>query len=281
MRIPSFIKQLANICDTASSRYALAGIKCQSDGVTAQLTATDGRIIASVHYPDDDSKKLDVIVDGKQLSAIPASAYRGKKESEKPVFDGTTLRYGGTTTTPPLIDGRFPHYEDIFNPIHFDASGYTVVKLDPVYLRTLCDLASVVGGQFNRGVTLFVKDAASCVFGYASSAEGYTARLAIMPLAADDPEKEHQFPPRPGEQPVEQSKPQPKRKKEMIVQHCTAYPDGRRVPGETVNVTTGKVIAPAPPPEMLDDDAIAAAVTSEPDAIGGIIGSGTLDPVGC
>lgn len=267
MRIPSFIKQLASICDTASSRYALAGIECKSDGVTAKLTATDGRILASVHYPDDDSKKFDAIVDGKQLSAIPATAYRGKKESEKPVFDGTTLRYGGTTTTPTLIDGKFPRYEDVFDAIHDATTGYTVVKLDPVYLRTLCDLASVVGGQFNKGVTLFVKDATSCVFGYASSAEGYTARLAIMPLAADDPEKEHQFPPRPGEQPAEKPQPKPKRKKELVVQNCTVYPDGRRVPGETVNVTTGEVIADAPPPEMLDDDAIAAAVTREPDAL--------------
>lgn len=44
MRIPAFVKQLAKVCDTESSRYALGGIRCQSDGTTAHLTATDGRV---------------------------------------------------------------------------------------------------------------------------------------------------------------------------------------------------------------------------------------------
>lgn len=289
MKVPAFIKQLAAFCDPSSSRYALGGIKCSSDGITAQLTATDGRILANVYYPDDDTPKFDVIVDAKQLSSIPAAAHKSKSESGKPHFDGKTLRYGDTTTTPSLIDGRFPRYEDVFS-IHDKPEGYTVVKLDASYLRTLCDLASVVGGQANKGVTLFVKDAQSAVFGYATSAEGHTARLVIMPLAADDGGETPTFPPRPGEQPVEAPAPKPKAKREMRAKYETVYADGRREPGPTVNVTTGVVeepaptktcaavidvarktvtsvdSIPAPPPEVLEDDAIAAAVTREPES---------------
>ena len=194
MKIPAFVKQLAKVCDSESSRYALGGIKCESDGKTAQLTATDGRILANVYYPDEDEAALDVIVEGKALAAPPAAAF---KDSRGVSLDGTTLRHGGTRAELVPIEGRFPRFEDIF-AIHDEPTGYVPVKLDPTYLKTLCELAHGVGGEASKGIVLWVKDAQSCVFGDARSGEGHVARLAIMPLAADDPNWMLAFPPRPG-----------------------------------------------------------------------------------
>lgn len=263
MRIPSFIKQLAKCCDANAIRYALGGVQCKSDGKIEQLTATDGRILATVYCDDGDGDTVDAIVDGKVLSSPPAAAFK------KPVrFDGSTLQHGGFSTQVTRIEGKFPRIEDIFDQIHDDASGYVAVKVDAELLSKLCSLSAAMNSSSDaKGLTFFVKDAQSCVFAACTSTDGYTARLAIMPRAADEGVP-HAFPPRPGEQPAEQATPKKKRKKEMVVQNCTVYPDGRRVPGETVNVTTGEVIAAAPPPEMLDGDAIAEAVTREPEPVG-------------
>lgn len=234
MKIPAFIKALAKFCDSESSRYALGGVKCESDGVTAKLTASDGRILATISYSDDHSKKMDVIVEGKALAAPPAAAFKAVRDGEQPHFDGECLKYGSTATNPPLIDGRFPRYEELFT-IHDDASGYVAVRLDPVYLRTLCDLASVVGGESSKGITLFVKDAKSCVFGYARNLDT-VARLAIMPLALDGKEG-WEFPARPG------------------AEVAAENPAAESVVEEEQT---------APPPEFMDDKQVAAAV-SEPD----------------
>ena len=198
MKIPAFIKQLAKVCDTESIRFALGGIKCQSDGTTAQLTATDGRILATVHYPDEDGSPLDVIVAGKELASMPAAAF---KDARGVSFDGRALRHAGTVVDLAPIDGRFPRFEDVFS-IHDEPDGYVAVRLDPAYLKTLCDLAHGIGGEVCKGIVLWVKDAQSCVFGEARSGEGHVARLAIMPLAADDPAVSLTYPSRPGTEPI-------------------------------------------------------------------------------
>lgn len=231
MRIPAFIKQLVKFCDSESSRYALGGVKCESDGVTAKLTATDGRILATVSYPDDHSKKMDVIVDAKQLAAPPAAAFKAVRECDQPHFDGKRLEYGSTATSPSIIDGRFPEYEDVFS-IHAKPEGYVAVRLDPAYLKTLCELAMSVRNEQTKGVTLFMKDAQSCVFGYAQNHET-VARLAIMPLAADS-EEGHTFPARPG-----------------------AAEEADAAAAESV-VEDGP-----PPPECMDDEHVAAAVADD------------------
>jgi hypothetical protein len=113
-----------------------------------------------------------------------------------------------------------------------------------------------VQGEQTKGITLFVKDSQSCVFATCRNADA-VARMAIMPLACDDENWKPQFPAR------------------------TADPCGEGTDSSPVCIEN-KAKQPAPPPEMLDDDAIAEAVTREPDAIGSVIvGSGALDPVGC
>jgi hypothetical protein len=262
MRIPAFIKQLAKFCDPDAIRYALGGVLCKSDGKgVEELVATDGRIIACVHCSreDGDSDTLNVVATSKALASPPVAAFK------KPVsFDGKAIHHDGSSTTVDPIEGRFPRYEDVFDPIERDQSAYVSVKLDGELLRKSADLAAAMNADDQtKGITLFVKDATSAVYASCTNGEGYVARMAIMPRASDEP---HQFPARPGEAAVEPQKSKAKPKKELVVQNCTVYPDGRRVSGETVNVTTRKTIAP--PPETLDDDAISAAVTREPECVG-------------
>lgn len=242
MKIPVFIKALARICDKEQSRYALGGIECKSDGEIAQLTATDGRILATVHYPDEGGPVFTAIAPAKELSNGNAAVYKAGV-----TYDGKYVRSGKDKQEVTVIDGaRFPRYESIFT-IHSDPQGYIPVKLDAALLRKLCDLSDAMNdSDETRGITLYVKDGQSCVFGATEGKNGEVARLAIMPRAPDGKYEEPPFPPRPGEEPA------------------VAESGKKR-----------KAKAPAPPPETLDDDAIAEAVTREPEPVGS--GCGLVD----
>lgn len=231
MKIPLFIKALARICDKESSRYALGGIECKSDGTTAQLTATDGRILATVHYPDGDGKEFEAIVAAKDLSNGPAATYKQGVH-----YDGKCIGSGKDKVAVTPVDGRFPDCEKVLT-IHDSPDGYATVTLDAELLGKLCALADGMNDKGEqRGITLYVKDQQSCVFAAARSQDGHVARLAIMPRAVDDKDWKPDFPARPGAVPV------------------AAKKRGKK--------------APAPVPECLDDDAIAEAVTREPVAVG-------------
>jgi hypothetical protein len=248
MKIPPFIKQLAKVCDHEQSRFALGGIKCEADGTTAKLTATDGRILATIHYPDDHAP-LDVIADTRELARAPAALW---KKGPPPRFNGKALCVGQNSTPIDAIDGRFPKYEDIFT-IHDQPDGYVAVKLDAALLRKLCDLSNAMNDDQHKGkgITLFVKDSKSCVFGTTQSEDGeHVARLAIMPLATDDEEYKHAFPARPGAEPA-------------------AAESGKKRKAKT----------PAPPPETLDDDTIAEAVAREPEPVVSACGLIECDPL--
>lgn len=227
MEIPAFIKAISKFCDRAASRYALSGIECKSLDGVAQLTASDGHCLANVYWPDS-GPAMDVLVDGKQLASPSAADFRSGVE-----FTGSVLKHGGSTTTPAPLDGRFPKIEQVLT-IHEDAEGYIAVTLDAALLRKLCDLCDAMNDAYDtKGITLYVKDYKSAVFATARSTEGHTARLAIMPRAPSGEYLQPPFPPRP----------------------AAAESEGK---GQTVA---------GPPPECLDDEAIAAAVTAEPATI--------------
>lgn len=238
MKIPVFIKALARICDKESSRYALGGIECKSDGKIAQLTATDGRILATVHYPDEDGKAFTAIAPAKELSNGPASAYKAGVR-----YDGKYVGTGKGKTEVEPLDGRFPRVEDIFS-IYDKPKGYVAVRLGASRLRKLCDLSDAINDGPTRGITLYVKDGTSCVFGSTRGENGEVARLAIMPLAADGKYQTPPFPARPGREPP------------------AAKSDEEE--------------APAPPPEFMDDDAVGVCVDDETPALGGLVDSEPL-----
>ena len=239
MRIPAFIKQLAKLTDRESSRYALGGVQIVSDGKTCQLTATDGRILANVAYADDEEtepKPVSAIVSADDVPNAPVF--------KSPVsFDGTTWRQAGKVVSEVKpVEGRFPRIEDVFG--RAADKGYVAVKLDAALLRKLCDLsASMNDDEHTKGITLYVKDAQSCVFAATNSTSGHVARMAIMPRAADGVYKPDQFPPRPGTAPAAE-KPAAESAKR-----------GGRAPANKAK--------PAPPPEMMTDEQVAAAVADD------------------
>lgn len=258
MHIPSWIKQLAKCCDSEASRFALGGVQILSDGKIAQMTATDGRCLANVYYEDDRHPApapVSVIVDAKDIPKAPEFKYTV-------TFDGTAMKSCGKVIAEPKpIDGRWPRHEDVFT-IREKPDGYVSVKLDAELLGKLCALSAALNDDpTHKGITLFVKDHKSAVYATTTGINGEVARMAIMPRVVDGDYKTAEFPPRPGEQPVEQQTP------------AVKPPKMRTVMQEAKK--------PAPPPEMLDDDAIAEAVTREPDPIGSpIVACGPLSKVG-
>jgi hypothetical protein len=251
MKIPVFIKALARICDKESSRFALGGIECKSDGKIAQLTATDGRILATVHYPDEDGKAFTAIAPAKELSNGPAAAYKAGVQ-----YDGKFVGTGKDKTSVEPLDGRFPRYEDIFT-IHDQPDGYVAVKVDAALLAKLCALSHAMNDDQHKGkgITLFVKDSQSCVFAATTSEDGkHVARLAIMPLAADEEGYKHVFSARPGAESGNTES--PRCAIEVNVRNKTA----RKIDGP-----------PAPPPEFMDDEAVGACVNDETPALGGLV----------
>ena len=232
MRLPAFIKRLARICDSSNGRYALSGLKCESDGETAKLTATDGHVLACVHWHDKDAVELDVVASPKPLSQHAAKAYTTGIGIR---FDGETLR-GGATGSVETIDGKFPDYERVFPD---SLEGYASVRLDAGLLGKLCDLSRDMNdSSHSKGITLFVKDGQSCAFATTTSEDGHVARFAIMPRAADDKAESHEWPKRPGGAAAAES----------------AMEDER----------------PAPPPELMDDEQVADAIAEPADEYGAL-----------
>jgi len=204
MKLPAFIKQLARICDSGSSGYALGCVQCKSDGQTASVTATDGRILASVHWQDDDASELSTLADAKALASPPVKAFASAKGVH---FDGSQLHGEAEGEVASDDRGRFPDCEKVMT-IHEEPDGYVAVKLDAALLGKLCSLSHAMNDDTNKGkgITLFVKDARSCVFASTAGEDGHVARFAIMPLAYDDAETKHEYPSRPNAGPA---KPEP------------------------------------------------------------------------
>jgi hypothetical protein len=230
MKIPAFIKQLAKFCDPEQARYALGCIKCVSDGTTASMTATDGHILASVHWKDEDGIELNALADAKELSSPPVKAFSHPLGVR---FDGEEFRGGVSGPVTTIETGRFPDCERVM-AIHDSPKGYVSVKLDAALLGKLCALSHAMNDHKHKGITLFVKDSQSCVFATTLGQDGHVARFAIMPLAADDGTVPA-YPPRPGAA-------------------ATAKPAAR---------SRRAASPPAPVPELMDDEQVAVAVAAD------------------
>lgn len=252
MKLPSFIKALCKLCDSSNGRYGLAGVKCVSQDGASTLAATDGRMLAVVTYPDDTHVNLrggetvgvDAVVPGKELGRAYSTAFakNGKRGvTLLPAKGEVHVTGAGGSTDIPALSCHYPKYEQVL-PQDADMKGYVAITLDPDLLYKLCDLCSAAQDERHRGMTLWVKDAESAAFisgRYVEGGTDYTVRCAIMPLSADDPKHKLKFP---------------------VVASAEGKPAPKRKAGKS---------SKAVPPELMDDDAVAAAVTREPEPIGG------------
>lgn len=259
MRLPRFIKKIIGCTDNESSRYALGGVKCEFNGEQSTCVATDGRQLIAVTYADDSGgESFDAVVDGKSLSKAVTAVTSGKKDLALIAHDNGAVRVDGVTGSASLrpnglsakastIDGRFPRYEDVFAGIYGeDIADFVCVKLDPDLLSELLAACSAAQSEANKGVYMWVNRAravTSAVYLHMHGEDGELVRAAIMPLAPDDGT--------------------------TGARCCKAYPK----PGERTQPADDLTPEPEPvvsggPPECLDDDVIAAAVSAEPEPVG-------------
>lgn len=251
MRLPKFIKKIIGCTDNESSRYALGGVKCEFNGEQSTCVATDGRKLIAVTYADDSGgESFDAVVDGKSLSKAVTAVTQGNISYARITHDNGAVRVDGMTVndvptlitaTATAVDGRFPRYEDVFGIYADPPSDYVCVKLDPTLLSQLLDVYKSAQSQVNRGVHFWVhtrKATTSPVYMHMKAMDGELIRAILMPLAADDDDGSTGIVsyPKPSEVATEQPEPEP--------------------------VVSGG------PPECLDDDVIAAAVTAEPEPVG-------------
>lgn len=265
MRLPKFIKKIIGCTDNESSRYALGGVKCEFNGEQSTCVATDGRKLIAVTYADDSGgESFDAIVDGKALSKAVTAVTSGKNTYATVAHDNgavrvagvvglTSLRPTGATATASIVDGRYPGYKDVFGIYDEPADNYAVVKLDPALMAELLAVYSAAQSESNRGVYLWVNkaDCTKPTYMHMQGEDGELIRSVLCPLAADDGSTRacSEYP-----HPLDKAAPQPEPTVEEPEQ------DGPVVGGG--------------PPECLDDDTIAAAVTAEPEPVGaGAFGS--------
>lgn len=261
MRLPKFIKKIIGCTDNESSRYALGGVKCEFNGEQSTCVATDGRKLIAVTYADDSGgESFDAVVDGKSLSKAATAVTNGKQTYAVIAHDNGAVRVtgmhtisggkpNGLTATASIVDGRFPRYKDVFGIYDDDITEYVCVKLDPTILSELLAVCSAAESEANRGVYIWVnRDRAvtSAVYLHMHGVDGELVRAAIMPLAPDD-----------GTTGARCCKAYPKPGERTL-----ASDDLKPEPTEEEPVVSGG------PPECLDDDVIAAAVTAEPEPIG-------------
>jgi hypothetical protein len=253
MKLPKFIRSIIKCTDTESSRYALGGVKCSFDGDTSTCVATDGRKLVAVSYHDDTGgESFDGIIDGKALAKAVGAVTNGKSGWASVSHDNGAARVtghefkkpNGLIAAAPLVEGRFPQHEKVFGIYDAPPADYCCVKLDPVLLKELLDVYSSAQIESNRGVYVWVnrEDAVTKpVYMHMHGGEGELVRAVLMPLAPDDGATGQRV--------------------------CKAYPK----PGErTVYETNSpkQEVEEGGPPEVMDDEVIAATVAEEPEPVG-------------
>lgn len=254
MRIPKFIKALCKFCDTDPSRYALGGVKCEHSGGVSAMTATDGRYLASVSFPDDSDDTVDAIVNGKQLAKAVSAVGTGasSKLSEHLYADDTdkfaTIKGNGIASAE-LCDGRFPQYRDVFPDV--DRIDYACVTLDPVMIKTIAELyIAATAKQMGKGVRVWVPaDGTSAVLFSHVTDNKEVVRTVLMPMANVHEDY-------PGEATADSTQPEP----EAVDDNATPLPDvedDEAYDGEDDEAGGPLDDQPAPPPECVDDDTLA------------------------
>lgn len=274
MKLPGFIKKIAAVCDTESSRYALGGILCEHSGKHSTVVATDGRKLVAVDYEDASGEaEQSFIVDGKSVcKAVTAVCTHKSERAVVSLVNGQVRVEGhkslgdggpnGNVATAAHIDGRFPRYKDVFGIYDEPLGNYACVKLDPAYIIQLAEIVKAAQSEASRGVYLWVNhsDPAKAVYMHMHGEEGELVRAVLMPLATDG---------------------------DATTGACTEYPRPEFTGQETGpepesyddhpdrgNVEQDEPVVGGGPPECLDDDTIAAAVTAEPEPVGyGAFGS--------
>jgi hypothetical protein len=204
MYLPKCISTLTKFVDTASSRFALAGVHIKRTvGNCCMAEATDGRALARVDWIDDENNpnrgtvldSYETVISGSDLckAAKAAAATVGKRESraslathpvhlDETTGDGNVLisaPFRQTQQQVPVCQGKYPNTDGVFTGLPL--TERTTVRLKCEYLKAMCDLALAMGSD---SVDLKVLGASDTVIVETRTGQGDLHGL-ICPIAAD------------------------------------------------------------------------------------------------
>jgi DNA polymerase III sliding clamp (beta) subunit (PCNA family) len=183
MRLPGFIKAVVGCTDSESSRFSLGGVKCEHTAGASCVTATNGRLLVNVSYPDDhgdeDAEGFDVIVEGKSLSKAFAYSHHKRAETVLAENDGKAVVSGANGIAHAnLCEGRYPRWRDVFG----DTAEHQQVILDPALV---IDVLKVFKDAGINSVSVYAHGDNRPVYFAGTAPTGEVVRAIVMHKEGD------------------------------------------------------------------------------------------------
>lgn len=183
MRLPGFIKAVVGCTDNESSRFALGGVKCEHTAGVSCVTATNGRLLVNVSYPDDHGDEnadgFDVIVEGKSLSKAFSFCHHKRAETVLAEFEGKAVVSGANGIAhASLVEGRYPRWRDVFG----DTGEHHQVILDPALV---IDVLKVFKDAGINSVSVYAHGDNRPVYFAGTAPTGEVVRAIVMHREGD------------------------------------------------------------------------------------------------
>jgi DNA polymerase III sliding clamp (beta) subunit (PCNA family) len=200
--IPANIVEVAKFCDDESTRYALGGISVKVADGKYEVCATDtrrlvvvsgscngkpvGKTLFTAHANrrvQDATPYFEGIIGGKDLKkAVALSADKSKAIAFNQNGNSVCVAVDGARAIDmPLIEGRFPNYQDVL-PKDEPA---TTMLLDPQLLAEAFALAKKFATKCHRGVFVDIWDRERAIRIRARREDGQEFVALVMPLTQE------------------------------------------------------------------------------------------------
>lgn len=158
--LKELIRRTLYATDNESSRYALGGVKLESDGQNITAIGTDGRRLAKMEGPinkvgDPTSFGEATIVPSKAMSFIERTVSDDDGEVQVAVRQNEVLvKTPRATLYTRLLEGRFPGWRDVFP----QRSGSSKIELPVGPFAAAVRQAAIVTSDESRGVNFTFGD---------------------------------------------------------------------------------------------------------------------------
>ena len=148
------IRRTVFATDVESARYALGGVLVELSTDSIAMVGTDGRRLARMVAPAEAHNEPAMpsgtpVVPIKALKLIERNLVDDNQEVQLAIQSGTALLLRTTSAViyTRLVEGRFPHYQDVF-PSHIEVR----IPLEAGPMRLALEQASIVTTEESRGV---------------------------------------------------------------------------------------------------------------------------------
>lgn len=178
------LRLTAFACDTASSRYALGGVKFEANTEYGlHLIGTDGRRLAVAHVKDAEPlADLDCIIPERACQVLAKLLANCEGEVEISAdTNAATIKHDGFALSARLLEGRFPNWRQV-QP---KGEATTTVRIAAGQILAAIRQAAVVCDSDSRAVVLTVSPE-----GEAIAIEGQTASIGSSEIVVEQCEIE-------------------------------------------------------------------------------------------